>query len=221
MESNLCGMLMRLPLFQGMSRSELFEVLEQVVFHFHKADDCEVVFRQGMVCDKLTFLMDGHLVTETKAPQIDFSLSEDLSPYVAIEPQSLFGKRPCYRATYTARGEVSLLSIDKRYIYTLLGSYEVFRINFINLLGSKVENLYEQLWAVGPKTLEVRLASLIRSLCATSQGSKVLHVKMEDIARVMDETRLNISRVLNKWQAEGLIAMRRKEFVVHDVARLP
>ena len=220
MERSMCGMLMRLPLFQGMSHGELFEILEQVVFHFHKAGDGEVVFRQGDLCDRLTFLMGGQLMSETEAPRAELSLSEVFAPYVVIEPQSLFGKRPCYKATYTAQGEVSLLSIDKRYIYSLLGSYEIFRINLLNLLGSKVENLYEQLWAVGPQALEGRLAQLIGSLCTTPQGYKVLRVKMEELARLMDDTRLNVSRILNKWQDEELVTLRRKEFVIHDLRKL-
>ena len=37
MEPTMYDMLMRMPLFQGMSRSELFEVIEQAVFHFRNA----------------------------------------------------------------------------------------------------------------------------------------------------------------------------------------
>ena len=49
---------------------------------------------------------------------------------------------------------------------------------------------------------------------------KVLKVKMDDLANLLDDTRLNVSCVLNKWQEEGLIEMRRKEFVFHDIAQL-
>jgi Mn-dependent DtxR family transcriptional regulator len=43
---------------------------------------------------------------------------------------------------------------------------------------------------------------------------------MEDLAQLLDDTRLNVSNVLNKWQEEGLIEMRRKEFVFLDVENL-
>ena len=220
MGHTMCSMLMRLPLFQGMSQSELFEVLEQVVFHFHKAEDGKVVVRQGETCDRITFLMSGQLEAKTEAPHAGFSLSEVLIPCVAIEPQSLFGKRPCYKSTYTTLGEVSLLCIDKRHIYTLLSSYEVFRINFFNLLGSKIENLHERQWAISPQTLEGRIVCFIYNLCTIPQGAKTLHVKMEELAQLLNSTRLNVSNVLNNWKEEGFIAMRRKEFVIHDISRL-
>ena len=213
-------MLMRLPLFQGMSQDHLFEIIEQATFRFSKVGDGKTAFAQGEGCNRLTFLMGGELTATTQAPHAELSLEETIKPYAVIEPQSLFGKRPSYKATYTARGEASLLSIDKQYVYALIGSYEIFRINLLNLFGSRVEDLCARQWAIKPQPLEGRLISFVHTLCTTSQGSKTVHVKMEELAQLLDCTRLSISNILNKWKEEGYIAMRRKEFVIHDMARL-
>lgn len=220
MEPTMYDMLMRLSLFQGMSQTHLFEVIEQAKFHFRKVGNHETAFSQGEWCDQLTFLMGGELVATTQAPNAEFSLEETIGPCSIIEPYSLFGKHPLYKATYTARVEASLLSIDKQYVYTLLESYEIFRINFFNLLSRKIENLSERQWAVSPHTSEEKLASFIHNLCTTSQGTKTMHIKMEELARLLGCTRLNVSSILNKWKEEGLIEMRRKAFVVHDIAKL-
>ena len=220
MEYTRYHMLLRLPLFQGMSKEDLFEVLEQTTFHFRKAEDGELVFLQGELCNDLTFLMNGTLIVETQASQANFSFAEELSAYMVIEPQSLFGKHPRYKATYRAQGEVSLLCVDKREVYRLIEAYEIFRINLLNMLCSRAENLHERLWAVAPCDLEGRVALFIRSLCTTPQGVKVLRVKMQDLAGLLDDTRLNVSRVLNKWHNEGRIEMRRKEFVINNVLEL-
>ena len=220
MEQTMYYMLLRLPLFQGMGKEDLFEILEQTTFHFRRVEDGRVVFRQGEQCGELTFLMNGTLVAETQAPHADFSFAEELCSYMVIEPQSLFGKCPRYKATYRAQGEVSLLCIDKREVYRLLEMYEIFRINLLNMLCCKAENLYERLWTVAPHGSEGRVALFIRSLCTTPQGTKVLRIKMEDLAELLDDTRLNISRVLNKWCEEGLVVMNRKKFVFSDVQKL-
>ena len=220
MEPTMYDMLMRLPLFQGMSQTHLFEVIGQTKFHFRKVDDRKELFTQGEWCNQLTFLMGGELSATTQAPYAKLSIEETIKPYAVIEPQSLFGKRPSYKATYKAKGEASLLSIDKQYVYTLLESYEIFRINFLNLLSSKVEDLHTRQWAVAPQALEEKLASFIHNLCTTSQGTKTMHIKMEELARLLGCTRLNVSSILNKWKEEGLIEMRRKAFVVHDIAKL-
>ena len=134
-----------------------------------------------------------------------------------IEPHSLFGKRPSYKATYTAKDEVSLLTIDKQYLYGVLDKHEVFRMNLFNLLSNKAEQLHEHIWSIRPQPLEGRLAHFVRSLCTTPHGPKVLRIRMDDLAALLDETRLNISRVLNAWQQSGLIEMRRKEFIFHTL----
>lgn len=212
--------LLQLPLFQGMSKAELSEVIEKVKFHFLKYADKEILFSQGEVCGKLVFLLSGDLVAETTAPCGTFSFEEVIEHPTIIEPYSLFGKSQTFNSTYTARGDVGVLTIDKQYIYTELDRYEVFRMNFFNLLCSKVEQQHEYVWSIDAQQLEGRLIHLVRGLCTSLHGVKVLKVKMDDLANLLDDTRLNVSCVLNKWQEEGLIEMRRKEFVFHDIAQL-
>lgn len=213
-------MLLRLPLFQGMSRADLLEVLGQVPFHFRKVEAGKVVYRQGERCSELTFLMNGTLVAETTSSAAPFTFAEELGAYMVMEPQSLFGKTTCYKATYTAQGEVSLLSIDKREAYALLEAYEIFRINMLNMLCSKIGSQHELLWSFAPHNLEGRLAQFVRSLCTSPTGTKVMRIKMEDLAGILDDTRLNVSRVLNKWSREGRVEMHRKEFIFREVERL-
>lgn len=209
--------LLQLPLFQGMSHTELSEVIEKVKLHFLRIGAKKKIFSQGESCNKLVFLLSGELTSETQAPCGTFSLVETFDKPQMIEPYSLFGKRPSYKATYTAKSDVSLLTIDKQYIYGVLDKYEVFRMNLLNLLSNKAEQLHEHIWSIRPQSLEGRLAHFVRSLCTTPHGPKALRIKMDDLATLLDDTRLNISRVLNKWQQSGIIEMHRKEFVFHTI----
>lgn len=212
--------LLQLPLFQGMSKAEFSEAIEKAKFHFQKFKDKEIVFKQGETCKKLAFLLKGNLASETVAPCGCFSWGEILEYPTIIEPSSLFGKRPAYKSSYIAQGEVAVLTIDKQYIYGVLDKYEVFRMNFLNLLCNKAEQMFDRVWSIEPQELEGRMIYFIRNLSTTYQGIKVLRIKMEDLARLLDDTRLNVSGVLNKWEEEGLIEMRRKEFVFLDVNAL-
>ena len=209
--------LLQLPLFQGMSRTELSEVVEKVKLHFLRIEAKKKIFSQGESCNKLVFLLSGELTSETHAPCGTFSLIETFDKPQMIEPHSLFGKRPSYKATYTAKSDVSLLTIDKQYIYGVLDKYEVFRMNLLNLLSNKAEQFHAHIWSISPQPLEGRLAHFVRSLCTTPHGPKTLRIRMDDLATLLDDTRLNISRVLNKWQQSGIIEMRRKEFVFHTI----
>ena len=215
MEHSMYNTLLQLPLFQGMSRAELSEVIEKVKLHFLKIGAKKKLFSQGEPCNKLVFLLSGELTAETHAPCGTFSLIETFDKPQLIELHSLFGRCPSYKATYTAKSEISLLTIDKQFIYDVLDKYEVFRMNLFNQLSHKVEQLHTHAWSISPQSLEGRIAHLVRSLCTTPHGPKTLRIKMDDLSALLDDTRLNVSRVLNKWHQSGLIEMRRKEYLFH------
>ena len=209
--------LMCLPYFQGMSKDEITAILDKVKLVFNRHSDGERIAAQGSPCNSLTLLVRGKLTSKCVAPDGRYTLIEELTTPFAFEPYSLFGKRPSYKATYTAKSDVSLLTIDKQYIYGVLDKYEVFRMNLLNLLSNKAEQLHTHIWSISPQPLEGRLAHFVRSLCTTPHGPKTLRIKMDDLATLLDDTRLNISRVLNKWQQSGIIEMHRKEFVFHTI----
>lgn len=45
-------------------------------------------------------------------------------------------------------------------------------------------------------------------------------MKMDDLARCLDDTRLNISKTLNELQDSGLIELHRKEILIPDAQKL-
>lgn len=220
MEYTMFDTLLLLPLFQGMSKIDLTRIVEKVQLHFMKFEDKEVIFRQGERCNKLVFLLKGDLLCETVAPCGLFSMEETFDHPMVVELHSLFGSDLTFKSTYSARGEVSLLTIDKSYLFKMLDASMVFRINFYNLICNRVQKQHELTWNLKPAGLEGRIIHFIRSLCTMHKGSKLLRIRMEDLASLLDDTRLNVSSVLNTWQDRGLIEMRRKAFVVHDLAEL-
>ena len=64
------------------------------------------------------------------------------------------------------------------------------------------------------------MVRFILTHCEKIQGKKILKVKMDDLARQLDHTRLNTSRVLNQMQDEGLIELHRKEIVIPDLEKV-
>lgn len=220
MEYTMYDTLRHLPLFQGMSQTELSVILDKVKLNFLKFADKEIIFRQGEPCDKLVLLIAGQLTSETVAPCGTFSLEETFERPAIVELHSLFGKCPSYKATYRACGETALLTIEKQYIYSVLTNYDIFRMNFFNQLSNTANRQHEQRWSIMPQSLDGRLRHLISTLCSTPHGRKILRITMDDLAQLLDDTRLNISNTLNQWQNEGLIEMRRKEYVILDLERL-
>jgi biotin operon repressor len=68
--------------------------------------------------------------------------------------------------------------------------------------------------------VEEKIIRLIRKTAYKPSGEKILRTKMEDLALVLGESRLNVSKALNALQQQGMIELRRKEIVIPALERL-
>ena len=213
--------LLLLPLFQGLSISEFTTILEKVRFHFQTIQEGETFIRQGEACQQLCFLLNGKAVARTTVEKPEYTLSETLDAPTLIEPQSLFGMQPYYTATYQAQTQVKVLTIDKNYIFTELDKYDIFRLNLLNILSSRTQAANQKLWNAYVGTLNEKV---IRFITLRSQqpsgGEKMLKITMEDWANLIDETRINLSKLLNELQDKGLLQLKRREFYIPDFEKL-
>jgi predicted transcriptional regulator len=68
--------------------------------------------------------------------------------------------------------------------------------------------------------VEEKIIRLIRKTACKPSGEKVLRTKMEELAMVLEESRLNVSKALNNLQDRGLVELKRKEIVIPALERL-
>ena len=213
--------LLLLPLFQGLSKNDFTTILEKVRFHFLTYQEGETFIRQGETCQQLCFLLNGKAVARTMVEEPTYILSETIDAPTIIEPQSLFGMQPKYTATYQAQTQVKVLTIDKSYIFSELNKHEIFQLNFLNILSNRAQTANQKLWNAYVGSLNEKV---IQFIALRSQnpigGEKMLKITMEDWANLIDETRINLSRLLNELQDKGLLQLKRREFFIPDFEKL-
>ena len=127
---------------------------------------------------------------------------------------------PHYTASYQTQTQVKVLTIDKAYIFTELNKHEIFRLNFLNILSNRVQTANQKLWDNHIGSLNEKLVHFIATRSQNPGGEKTLQITMEDWAGLIDETRINLSRLLNELQTEGLVQLKRKEFFIPDFEKL-
>lgn len=220
METTMYDNLLLLPLFQGISKNDFTTIIEKVKFHFLTYQDNEVIARQGENCHQLCFLLNGAVTTQTTDDEHPFFLSEVLDAPYFIEPQSLFGMYPYFTATYRAKGQAKILTIDKSYIFSELNKHEIFRLNYINILSNRNQILHQKLWNNHIGTLNQKLLNFVALRSQNPDGEKTLQITMEDLSKLISETRINVSRLLNELQDKGLIQLKRKEIFIPDFKKL-
>ena len=212
--------LLCLPYFQGMSKDDITAILDKVALDFIKYEDGECVCHRGDKCDKFFILIQGTLQCIGDAPDKSYRLKEDITAPYAIEPYSMFGYTTDYNREYIAKGACTILAIEKRFLFSEFTKHNIFTINFLNLISHKAQRQERIIWEKTPATISGRIAQFIALRCELQQGEKRLSIKMERLASILCETRLNISKSLNELQEAGLVELHRKEIVIPSLNKL-
>lgn len=215
MERTMYDNLLQLPLFQGLSKDDLTTIIEKVKFHFVTYREEQTIAQQGDSCQQLTFVLGGEIMAYTTNETHGYTLSETIGAPHIIEPHSLFGMRPHFSATYRAKADAQILSIDKAYIFSELDKYKIFHLNYFNLLSNRNQVLQQRIWDGHINgSVENKFINFVQCRCQRPYGEKTLKITMEELATLIDETRINVSRVLNEWQKQGLLQLKRKEIYI-------
>ena len=69
-------------------------------------------------------------------------------------------------------------------------------------------------------TTEQKVLKFFYLKCKSGTGKKLVAIKMEVLGSHINETRLNVSRVLNKLANLNLVELRRKMTIIPDMERL-
>lgn len=220
MEMTMYDTLLQLPLFQGLGKNDFTGILDKVRIHFTKHKAGEVVLRKGQKCNELVFLLNGSLISETQDKECLYTLYEVINAPYLMEPYSLFGWRTEYVSTYTTQTDTNLVTIDKSDLLAELSNYEIIRLNYLNILSNRVQNLNERLWTNLADNIENRIIDFVLLHSSIPVGEKRLKIKMDDFAKLLSSTRIRVSKVLNDLQDKRWLTLHRGEIRIPEIALL-
>ncbi|NCC09212.1 MAG: Crp/Fnr family transcriptional regulator [Bacteroidia bacterium] len=212
--------LLQLPLFQGLCQEDFTNILEKVKFDFTKHKSGEVVIKEGDICNKLLFVIKGEFSSLGTSQTSLYTFMERLEAPYLIEPQALFGLKTTYSASYIADSEVHTVSISKACVLNYLFHYDIFRLNYLNIVSGRAQSLYQRLWRDQQTDLEQRIIAFITEHSERISGEKILKIKMKDWADYLNCTRLSLSKTLHAMEKENRIYLRRKEIIIPDLQTL-
>ena len=212
--------LMELPLFIGISTDELSDIVGQTKFGFHKLAVDRPLVSTDDKCTQLFFLMSGTLRVVSYADNYRYRIEEELSAPAVIQPEHLFGLQQRYTKDFIAHTDCSLLSLDKAEVLRLLDSYLIFRLNLLNSISMQAQRMSRIPWRQQSSDIRQQFVNFLRLRCLTQAGCKVLRIRMEELAKELHQSRLNVSRMLNALQNEGLLTMSRGIIIVPQLETL-
>ncbi|MBQ0143202.1 MAG: Crp/Fnr family transcriptional regulator [Prevotellaceae bacterium] len=215
MEMQMIENMLRFPLFQGLSLDDFSKIIPTLKLDFERFDDGNIIVSQGETCKNIIYIIDGEydIEMQSKSPRMTFIEHCNRTPYI-IEPYNIFTVKRSYERTYrfTSKGET--FSINKETFISRILTHPIVKSNFINNTCNQLRKLTDIHTSIQPMSIEEKIQNLINRLSTEQHSTKTIRINMDQLALCIQETRLNVSKVLNKWHDEGKINLRRSGFLV-------
>lgn len=220
MQKALHDRLLELPLFQGMSRNDLQQVIDSIKFRSISYSKGKTIVSEDEPCERLFFLVNGTISTTCHADDNGYAITETLYAPDILQPERIFGLTQRYTRTFRSVTDSTFICITKQDALALSDSYEIFRLNLLNIICTQSQRLARAPWRTIPKDIRHKIARFIHTRCLRPAGTKTVTIKMERLAHEISESRLNVSRELNAMKNEGIITLRRSEIHIEALERL-
>lgn len=212
--------LLQFPLFQGLSRDDLEIVAGHTRFGFLKVPSGRPVVKVGDACTQLFFLINGSVKVKTYSDDYGYSVEEQISAPYILQLEAVFGYHQRYTHDFIAMSDVNFITIDKEELVRLSEDFLVFRLNLMNSFATQTQKQIRQLWLRSPQSLKERVVRFLAQRCVYPAGYKQYSILMTRLADEVNDSRLNVSRVLNQLQHDGLLLLSRGKIEIPQLERL-
>lgn len=214
--NSMYEILMELPLFKGVSRYKISEVVGTTKFHFLKYLAGETVVNAGDPCSHIIFIISGKLRVTIANSNNRFKVSQTLEAPDVLAPEFLFGRAPFYPCTAVAEEPVSILQISKTDYTKILNSDEIFLFNFLNILSRNAQKAVDGILAITTGSLEERIAFWIIALTQPGGKNISLSCRQRDLYALFGVQRTSFLATLDNLKSRGIIEYDSNEIRINS-----
>ena len=199
---------MSLPLFLGMSSNDISNLLTTFPIAYHVYGDGKVVAQADTACNSLIFLVRGKMRVSTTADDHGYTIEE------------LFGISPRYTRTFTTAGQCAVMCIAKNDVVKLSATYDIFRINLLNLFSTQAQRLARIPWRHVNDSRRARIIHFISSRCLLPTGHKTVKIMKSRLAHMLNDSPRAVAAELRQMEANGQIMLKRETIEVEALEKL-
>lgn len=214
MNSSMYEILMGLPLFNGVSRDCISQIIEKYKFHFLKYLPGEQIITAGETCTHIKFIISGRVRSKIENADGRFKVSQTLTAPEVIVPEYLFGRATQYPCAVTAIDDVGILQISKAEYMEILKIDQIFMFNLLNILSMNAQKSIEGILSMTTGNLEERIAFWITALTQTGGTDIVLTCKQRDLYALFGVQRTSFISTLDNMKERGVIDYNSNEIKV-------
>ena len=212
-----------LPPFEGIDEDALQTLINQASARHYKKDTS--IFAQDAEADAFFILLDGYVRV--------VKLTPDGEQFIAryIPSGELFGIAPAigqivYPANAVAAVDCVALSWPTPLWQSVVEKHPGFATNIYGTVGKRLAETRELMIEMATAKVEIRVANAVAKL-ASQSGRQVkdgllidFPISRQDISDMTGTTLHTVSRLLSRWEEQGLVKCGRQKIVVSDIATL-
>ncbi|MCM1518756.1 MAG: Crp/Fnr family transcriptional regulator [Pseudoflavonifractor sp.] len=214
--NSMYDILLDLPLFKGVSRERISEIVGAAKFHFLKYLEGETVVTAGEPCTHIKFIISGRARFSVVNADGRFRVSETLAAPEVISPEFLFGRVTSYPCTGVALEPTGILQISKPDYMRILNSDDIFLYNFLNILSVNAQNPVEGVLALTTGSIEERIAFWIVSLTQRGGTDIALTCRQRDLYSLFGVQRTSFLSTLESLKERGVIDFDQTEIRINS-----
>jgi len=215
--------LAKVPIFSGLTESELSFLAQRAVLHSYSA--AQSVFGEGEPCSGLYVVESGHV-------RIFKSSTNGREQVLGIDgPGSSIAELPVfdggnYPASVTAIDEAKLLFVSKQDFQALCLAHPQVALKVLRVVGARLPRLVGIIEELSFTTVRHRLASFLFHL-AQKEGKRsaagveiTLPGSNQELASHIGTVRELVSRNLSRLQAEGMLKIDGRTVTISNLKAL-
>lgn len=208
--------LQQLPLFMGLSHTEMLSLIERVPLAFSSILPGKTVVAEGKHCTHAVFIISGECEVAVSAADGTYSIYERVGAPMMFQPECIYGLQQRYSRSLTALSSVQVLQIERQYVTWILRHFEWARVNMMGMLSNASQRAERQVLAPYGTTITDKLFMFLADRTLSPHSPVTLHTKMVTLASLIGESRLNLSRTLHSLQQQGVLSIQRGVIHFHQ-----
>lgn len=213
------SILSAVPVFRGLDGAALDAAL--AVARPRRVPKSAAVFQQGDAADSFFVLVDGRLKVSQTTPSGQQVVLRYLGPGDFFGCVAVAGQGE-YPGTATAVVDSVALAWDAAASKQLMERFPAFAMNALGTMGKRVQEAHTRIAEMSSEQVEQRVARAVLRL-AQQAGKKFdggvrieFPLSRQDIAAMTGTTLHTVSRILSRWEDQGLVDSDRQRITIRN-----
>jgi CRP-like cAMP-binding protein len=217
------SLISRLPLFQGLTPDEHSEILKSARSSRYAKDSA--IFEQETEAHSFFVLISGHIRVVRTTPDGQQVIARYISEGEIFGVAAALG-RTTYPASAVAAVDCVVLAWPNALWPELATRFPVFGAATYRTVGSRLQETQTRVVEMSTEQVEQRVAHALLRLAnqtgrKTDSGIEIdFPISRQDIAEMTGTTLHTVSRLLSKWEENGIVVSGRQRVTVKDAHRL-